>query len=641
MSADSSGRMIRPAASINARCENACGKVAEVPAGLGVELLRVEAERRCHSEQLLHQVACLLQLPHDGERGDQPERADQERPLLAREPVVGLVRLVAEHEAVLGQLLGDRLHGRPQPLVVPGQEPEDRREEHRGVERVGVVVLPENAAAVDALGEDVLLDLVRDRGPFLLQVAVAADLGELGGAVEGDPAHQLRRDVLLRLPARLPDALVGLLPHADRAFRLRLDEWPEAPRQALAAARVQQDRVERGAEDVVLPLVEGAVPDPDRPRAGVPGELVARRFLQVAAAVDPVHDLERFVLGRLDVRDEGHELVGLPGQVQHVQRLEREGRVADPGVAVVPVALAAGGLRQRGRERGDGRAGRHVGEPLDRERGALDRVAEAMVGDPGAAEPGSPEADGRVDPLDGLVRRLRCVQIRIPRERAERPLARAEDVPRPDPVLLDPEREVGVQAEALVRAGRLGAVPIVVQQRPGGRLAPVVERRLADELDLDVALEAFDRANEHVIGVVVGGRTRVRRDRVLVAARPHRQRVAHDDPAVGRLPRRLEHVRPRLVDDRSRVVDPERRHAEEAGLAVEQAAEDARRVEARDAQPVDRPVGRDQRAGVAVRQERVLRDRRERRGRGRALDAGLGCRLGGGHDATHGPCQRP
>ena len=53
--------------------------------------------------------------------------------------------------------------------------------------------------------------------------------------------------------------------------------------------------------------------------------------------------------------------------------------------------------------------------------------------------------------------------------------------------------------------------------------------------------------------------------------------------------------------------------------AVEQAAEHARRVEARNAEPVDRPVGRDQRARVAVREERVVRDRRERRGRGGAL----------------------
>ncbi len=100
---------------------------------------------------------------------------------------------------------------------------------------------------------------------------------------------------MLRLAARLPDPLVGVAPHRLGALGLRLDERPQPPRQALAAPRVQQHRVERGAEHVVLALVEGAVADPHRARAGVAGELLAERLGQVAPAVDPVHDLQRAV----------------------------------------------------------------------------------------------------------------------------------------------------------------------------------------------------------------------------------------------------------------------------------------------------------------------------------------------------------
>ena len=53
--------------------------------------------------------------------------------------------------------------------------------------------------------------------------------------------------------------------------------------------------------------------------------------------------------------------------------------------------------------------------------------------------------------------------------------------------------------------------------------------------------------------------------------------------------------------------------------AVEQAAEDARRVEPGHAEPVDAAVRRDQRAGVAVGEEGVVGDRRERRRSRRAL----------------------
>src|SRR3712207_7950640 len=45
------------------------------------------------------------------------------------------------------------------------------------------------------------------------------------------------------------------------------------------------------------------------------------------------------------------------------------------------------------------------------------------------------------------------------------------------------------------------------------------------------------------------------------------------------------------------------------GRVVEQPAEDRRAVEAREAQPVDRPVGRRQGRGVTVGQQRVRRDR--------------------------------
>ena len=153
-------------------------------------------------------------------------------------------------------------------------------------------MLAEDASFVDAVLEDVLLDFVRDGCPLRLSLAVAAHLRELRGPVERDPAHQLRRDVVLRSAPRLPDPLIRLAPDPRRAICLGLNDRPEAPRKPFAAARVQQDRVERTAVDVVLPLVEGPVSDPDRTRACVTRQLIARRLGQIAPAVDPVHDLQ-------------------------------------------------------------------------------------------------------------------------------------------------------------------------------------------------------------------------------------------------------------------------------------------------------------------------------------------------------------
>ena len=78
--------------------------------------------------------------------------------------VVGLVDPVAEDEAVLGQLLGDRPDRGAHPRVVRGQEADQRDQQGGGVERVGVVVLAEDAVAHSAL-EDLLADLARRSPP--------------------------------------------------------------------------------------------------------------------------------------------------------------------------------------------------------------------------------------------------------------------------------------------------------------------------------------------------------------------------------------------------------------------------------------------------------------------------------------------
>src|SRR5215208_7197058 len=77
-------------------------EVPEVPPGGCIELLRVEAERRRDAQQTLHQVASPLGLTDDRQGRHEPERTDQERPLLPGEAVVGLAGAIAEDVAILG-----------------------------------------------------------------------------------------------------------------------------------------------------------------------------------------------------------------------------------------------------------------------------------------------------------------------------------------------------------------------------------------------------------------------------------------------------------------------------------------------------------------------------------------------------------
>ena len=88
-----------------------------MPAAYRVDLLRVQPQRAGEREQLLAKRPGARELADLDQRRDEPERADRERPLLAAEAVVGLVDAVAQDQAVLGELVGDRQHGLAHPLV--------------------------------------------------------------------------------------------------------------------------------------------------------------------------------------------------------------------------------------------------------------------------------------------------------------------------------------------------------------------------------------------------------------------------------------------------------------------------------------------------------------------------------------------
>ena len=171
------------------------------------------------------------------------------------------------------------------------------------------------------------------------------------------------------------------------------------------------DGVDQLAVDVELELVGGAVSDPHGRRAPVALEVVEHLLGELGAAVDGVHDLERarLVTDALaeTVGQPVHEAGGLVGEAEPEQRVEGEGRVADPRVAVVPVAAAADLLRQARRRRGDHRPGRLVREQLEHERGAVHGLPPA----PAVArmrEPAAPELDRVLELLPRLFRRDRC-----------------------------------------------------------------------------------------------------------------------------------------------------------------------------------------------------------------------------------------
>ena len=180
---------------------------------------------------------------------------------------------------------------------------------------------------------------------------------------------------------------------------------------------------------------------------------------------------------------------------------------------------------------------------------------------------------------------------------------------------LDPGPQVGGDAQldgGAVAGGDDLAVPVAFVL-PVGLDAGVVEHRIAGHGQVDRPAHAPDRAQQAVLGVVVGRRAAVGLGALgEVVPGTHAQGVADDEPAGAGLPGRLDHQAARQVAagrGHHLVVGAD---AERPGAAVEQGAEDGRRVGPGHAHPLDRPARGDQAGGLAVREEGVVGDRRER-----------------------------
>ena len=178
--ADSSCEITCMTALISARWVNACGKLPRWrPVCASSSSAYRPSGEACASSRS-HSSRARVGLADLGQRRDEPERADQERALLAAQPVVGLVDPVAEDEPVLLRARdGDRQHGRADSLVVGRKEPHERDQQGRGVERVGLVVLAEHASLGHAVREDVRRGSPRRRARHCAgQLDLALDPGQ-------------------------------------------------------------------------------------------------------------------------------------------------------------------------------------------------------------------------------------------------------------------------------------------------------------------------------------------------------------------------------------------------------------------------------------------------------------------------------
>ncbi len=419
-------------------------------------------------------------------------------------------------------------------------------------------------------------------------------------AVQRHPAHELRVDEVPPPPAaHLPDALVLPVPVVGHPVYQIADVLPGVVTDRGDILVAQVGRVHQLAVDVELKLAVGGVADADRLRPRVTVEVRQLLFGQVGPAVHGIHELERSVAVRvalLPARGQPvPELGCLFGESDSQEGIHRERGVADPGVAVVPVPHPADPLRQAGGRGGDDRPGRLVGEQLQRQCRAQDHLAPpAPIGAVGY--PPLPVINRSAEPVLGLrgpgtpsgvviggddAQDERGAFALAEGERGHRPVAVAPEGDRSG----QPQGQAGTVEAGAVRAHCSGVA------RPG-----VVERRAALHLQRQPAADHPDPADE--LGVRPG-------------AGPHRHVVLDLGDAIG-----MQEAGDKDVGFRPVVLlvaqlagrgrgDPEA----PPFVGVEDRPKHAGRVEARQAEPIDRPVQADQGGAVHVADDTVVLDR--------------------------------
>ena len=583
------------------------------------------------------------------QRLGQPERAEQEGAFLAVETVVGPVAV--DEPSLVGEPFFRGVDGGQHPGVVGGKEPDQRQHQVGGVQVVGAEGLREGVDPVaPAFAQDGLTDLVLRPRPGLDAVRGPETLGQGCRPLERHPTHQLGVDEVAGLAPYLPDAVIPLLPAPGGGVG-QLDEKPSGGRGHLErsvpsvrsgrgpcpARPVVEESVgqsmhgaEQLAVDVELALAPGPVADPNGnglPPARQVGQLPLG---QVVLAADAEHDLQVAVLLEGSGGGGGHvveELVGLIGTGRHPQRLDGERGVSDPRVAVVPVSGAADDLGERGGGRGADRTGGLERQRLEHPSAVVDQIA--------------PRTDiGLVQPRPGLPPRHRVVQSRRDLGLAPHP---GLPVVGPFAVLQGEADPLSLMKAQPARGGRpvdrhghgarqdqdIGATDggqSPVDRVEEGEHQAVLRSRGVLHLDLDLPHAARHLAQQEL--------WRVPPQIVAPVAFPHRQRVDDDGGPRGRAVGRLQdhgviHV---ATGDR---LGARRPHRPVARRLAQQPSEDRRAVEARAAQPVDRPVQAHQRRTVPVRQQGVIADRTAAHRRApwrlstsRSMSAGVVCRWG-------------
>src|SRR5579884_2640734 len=176
--------------------------------------------------------------------------------------------------------------------------------------------------------------------------------------------------------AHLPDSAIALSPVNAHILNQRIQKAPEGSLQHIIIdavpvtlvrmpVPVNIDSLYYFSKNVELLLNGCFTADAHRIRIAVAAQVDEFTLKQVALSTNAIHCLEIFAVLIATLQEPAHERVRLLGETQRIERIERQNSIAQPGVAIIPVACSRNLLRQGCCWRGHKCARRSVEQHLE------------------------------------------------------------------------------------------------------------------------------------------------------------------------------------------------------------------------------------------------------------------------------------
>src|SRR5579883_1328970 len=265
---------------------------------------------------------------------------------------------------------------RPDHARIGGRQEADERDSKKtGIGRLRAIRMHERVLLrIESAATYFGMDLVPQSAPARDRPLMPELLDRTNGAVECDPDHHFRMREMLGWAADFPNAVIGLVPDF---FEMLNDGAFEPParwiwRQAGAPAGIE--RIHDLAIDVELQLVACSISDAHGNRtliARQPGEL---EFMQPAFSGNPIKRLDLLRVSGNRTQKPVAPSLRLAEEAALDERIKREGRIAQPTIAIIPIARATEQLRQRSRTGRDYAARLRMRERLERDQGTKDHI---------------------------------------------------------------------------------------------------------------------------------------------------------------------------------------------------------------------------------------------------------------------------